>query len=168
MKEDYATMFSALKQATKQVPIAGNVFGKRPSMARSASTQLDGGNIKKLLKDEREFDKFLNKYFDMLDEDNSGKLTREEMKPALIRFGVLLGLPPAGSVSEADELVDKMYTTLMAESLDNEVDRPSFITISKEFLRSISDELQGSSTFGNNVTCFKHVSSSIDSCICNA
>ena len=146
------TMLSALKQATKQVPIGGNVFGKRPAMHRSASTQLDGGNIKKLLKDEREFDKFLDKYFDMLDEDRSGKLSREEMKPALIRFGVLLGLPPAGSVSEADELVDKMYTTLMAESLDKEVDRASFTTISKEFLRSISDELQGLGISGQNFT----------------
>ncbi|CAI5531196.1 unnamed protein product [Closterium sp. Naga37s-1] len=119
-------------------------FKKPAFLQRSLSkgSYLDGKKIKKLLNDETEFSAFLNKYFDLLDDDKSGKLSRAELKPALVRFGTLLGLPPAGTTAEGDELVDRLFTTLMADNLKEEVDRESFITISKEFLKSVSQELE--------------------------
>ncbi|GJP34367.1 hypothetical protein CLOM_g18817 [Closterium sp. NIES-68] len=117
---------------------------KRPFLQRSLSkgSFLDGKKIKKMLKDDKEANSFLNQYFDLLDDDKSGKLSRAELKPALVRFGVLLGLPPAGTTAEGDALVDRLFTTLMADDLGEEVDRASFINISKEFLGSVSEELE--------------------------
>jgi len=66
-----------------------------------------------------------------------GTLDREKIEPALIRFGALLGLPSPGHRRprrRRTAMVDRLFTSLMAEDLGKEIDKASFVNVSRNFL----------------------------------
>lgn len=59
---------------------------------------LDGSVIKALLEDEDEFAMLAENLFTELDTDESGKLSKKELKPAILQLGVEQGVPPVTGV----------------------------------------------------------------------
>lgn len=55
---------------------------------------LDGSTIKALLDDEDEFAMLAENLFEELDTDESGKLSRSELGPAVMQLGLEQGVPP--------------------------------------------------------------------------
>ena len=104
---------------------------------------LDGSKLHQLMQDEDEFDRFLNEKFDKLDADKSGRLSRDELRPAFLKLGELLGLPPPGTQREVDAYVDSIFRGVVSEDLSEEVDRERFVSTAKEILQGIAATLEG-------------------------
>ncbi|CAI5933645.1 unnamed protein product [Closterium sp. NIES-65] len=77
--------------------------------------------------DDAAFTAFLSHEFDRLDADGNGALSLGELKPALLRLGELLGMPPAGTAREVDELVEGLFASFMSPDLTEEIGRDSFV-----------------------------------------
>lgn len=59
---------------------------------------LDGSVITTLLEDEDEFAMLAENLFTELDTDESGKLSKKELRPAIVQLGVEQGVPPVTGV----------------------------------------------------------------------
>lgn len=55
---------------------------------------LDGSVIRLFLEDEDDFAMLAENLFTDLDTDDSGKLSRNELRSALVQMGVEMGVPP--------------------------------------------------------------------------
>lgn len=103
----------------------------------------DGKKVRRLLNDEDKFQEFLRSEFDKMDADHSGTLSLDEMKPALLRIGKLLGIPPPGTAQETDEMVDGLFASLVSVDLTSEVDRDTFVKVIGQVLSEASYALEG-------------------------
>ncbi|CAI5460624.1 unnamed protein product [Closterium sp. Yama58-4] len=92
--------------------------------------------------DDAAFSAFLSHEFDRLDADGNGALSLGELKPALLRLGELLGMPPAGTAREVDELVEGLFASFMSPDLTEEIGRDSFIRVCKDILSGASHALE--------------------------
>ncbi|CAI5997335.1 unnamed protein product [Closterium sp. NIES-64] len=90
-------------------------------------TIFDGKQIRRRMHDDAAFTAFLSHEFDRLDADGNGALSLGELKPALLRLGELLGMPPAGTAREVDELVEGLFASFMSPDLTEEIGRDSFV-----------------------------------------
>ncbi|CAI5524809.1 unnamed protein product [Closterium sp. Naga37s-1] len=92
-------------------------------------TIFDGKQIRRRMHDDAAFTAFLSHEFDRLDADGNGALSLGELKPALLRLGELLGMPPAGTAREVDELVEGLFASFMSPDLTEEIGRDSFVRL---------------------------------------
>ncbi|CAI6009418.1 unnamed protein product [Closterium sp. NIES-65] len=92
--------------------------------------------------DDAAFTAFLSHEFDRLDADGNGALSLGELKPALLRLGELLGMPPAGTAREVDELVEGLFASFMSPDLTEEIGRDSFVRVCKDILSGASHALE--------------------------
>ncbi|GJP86294.1 hypothetical protein CLOP_g16337 [Closterium sp. NIES-67] len=102
----------------------------------------DGKAIRRRMHDDAAFSAFLSHEFDRLDADGNEALSLGELKPALLRLGELLGLPPAGTARETDELVEGLFASFMSPDLTEEIGRETFVGICKDILRGASHALE--------------------------
>ena len=63
---------------------------------------LDGSDIMELVENEKVFDNFVDHKFKELDRDNDGKLSVNELQPAVADIGAALGLPAQGTSPDSD------------------------------------------------------------------
>jgi Ca2+-binding EF-hand superfamily protein len=100
---------------------------------------LDGTAIKMLLEDEDEFAMLAETLFTELDTDDSGKLSRNELRPAILQLGIEQGVPPAAATPEADELLTKLLTKYGQGS--EELGQAQFASLLQEVLQDMADSL---------------------------
>lgn len=100
---------------------------------------LDGTAIKMLIEDEDEFAMLAETLFTELDTDDSGKLSRNELRPAILQLGIEQGVPPAAATPEADELLTKLLTKYGQGS--EELGQAQFASLLQEVLQDMADSL---------------------------
>ena len=103
----------------------------------------DGTKVRRLMGDEDKFKAFLEDEFERMDADRSGTLTLAEMKPALLRIGKLMGLPPPGTAEETDDLVDGLFASLVSVDLSSSIDKEKFVKTTSDILSEASHLLEG-------------------------
>lgn len=101
----------------------------------------DGTDLLEALSDDAKITAVLNERFDALDENKDGRLSKAELKPALLRLAQMLGLPPPGNKDQVDVLIDTLFQALVSEDDSEEVDRERFVAVSKEILQQIAGSL---------------------------
>lgn len=69
---------------------------------------LDGSNIMELVGNKDVFSNFVNHKFQELDRDRDGKLSVNELKPAVSDIGAALGLPPKGTNPDSDHIYSEV------------------------------------------------------------
>lgn len=96
---------------------------------------LDGSDIMKLVGNKDVFSNFVDHKFQELDKDQDGKLSVQELKPAVADIGSALGLPAQGSSPDSDHI----YTEVLNEFTHGRQEKVSKI----EFKEVLSDILLG-------------------------
>ncbi|KAL2609130.1 hypothetical protein R1flu_027703 [Riccia fluitans] len=100
---------------------------------------LDGSTIKTLLDDEDEFAMLAENLFTALDSDDSGKLNRSELRPAVLQLGLEQGVPPPSAKPEADELITKILQKYANGS--DELGQVQFAELLQAVLQDLADSL---------------------------
>ncbi|XP_059314331.1 uncharacterized protein LOC132065107 [Lycium ferocissimum] len=101
----------------------------------SESQVMDGSDIMKLVGNEAVFSNFVDHKFQELDIDQDGKLSVNELQPAVADIGVALGLPAQGSSPESDHI----YSEVLQEFTHGKQEKVS----KTEFKEVLSDILLG-------------------------
>lgn len=70
----------------------------------------DGSQIKGLVENESNFNKYVDKTFNSLDTHHKGTLSKQELMPIMEHFGEALGLPPHGTDKDSDHIYDEVDT----------------------------------------------------------
>ncbi|EXB36848.1 hypothetical protein L484_003233 [Morus notabilis] len=96
---------------------------------------LDGSNIMELVGNEEVFSNFVEHKFHELDKDCDGKLSVNELQPAVADIGAALGLPAQGSSSDSDHI----YSEVLSEFTHGNQEKVS----KTEFKEVLSDILLG-------------------------
>lgn len=102
---------------------------------------LDGSTIKALLDDEDEFAMLAESLFEELDTDESGKLNRSELGPAVMQLGLEQGVPPPAAQPEADELITKLLAKY-AEDGQQELGQAQFAALLQTVLQDLAESLE--------------------------
>ncbi|KAE9593421.1 hypothetical protein Lal_00029293 [Lupinus albus] len=96
---------------------------------------LDGSNIMELVGNEQVFSNFVDHKFHELDRDKDGKLSVNELQPAVADIGAALGLPAHGSNPDSDHI----YSEVLNEFTHGKHEKVS----KSEFKEVLSDILLG-------------------------
>eukprot|EP00249_Psilotum_nudum_P004337 c17856_g2_i1 orf=85-1095(+) len=101
---------------------------------------LDGSTIKTLLEDEDDFAMLAENLFTELDVDDSGKLSRKELRFALMQMGVEMGVPNPSATPDADAL---LYSILKKHEVDSseELGQAQFAKELQGILQELADSL---------------------------
>lgn len=78
---------------------------------------LDGSNIMELVENEEVFSHFVEHKFHELDKDRDGKLSVNELQPAVADIGAALGLPAQGSSPDSDHIYSEVSFLTVVSSL---------------------------------------------------
>ncbi|KGN43221.1 uncharacterized protein LOC101204305 isoform X1 [Cucumis sativus] len=108
-----------------------------PSSPSSSSKPqvLDGSEIMELVANNHLFSSFVDHKFHDLDTDKDGKLSLQELHPAVADIGAALGLPPQGTSLDSDNI----YSQVLNEFTHGSRDKVS----KTEFKEVLSDILLG-------------------------
>lgn len=101
---------------------------------------LDGSVIRLFLEDEDDFAMLAENLFTDLDTDDSGKLSRNELRSALVQMGVEMGVPPLSVKPEADALLTSILKKHAAEG-NQELGQAQFAQLLQGILQDIADSL---------------------------
>ncbi|KAJ8433940.1 hypothetical protein Cgig2_001869 [Carnegiea gigantea] len=96
---------------------------------------LDGSDIMELVENEKVFNSFVDHKFHELDRDHDGKLSVNELQPAVADIGAALGLPAQGTSPDSDLI----YSEVLNEFTHGKEDKVS----KTEFKEVLSDILLG-------------------------
>eukprot|EP00850_Spirogloea_muscicola_P007308 SM000036S13352 [mRNA] locus=s36:780591:782791:- [translate_table: standard] len=110
--------------------------------AAAAAATLDGSKIRALVGDDAAFAAFVDAKFAELDANGNGRLSKAELKPALLALGPALGIPPPGTKEEADKLIDMVFEAAFAKDDKEEVTKEEFAAFNREILLGIADGLE--------------------------
>jgi Ca2+-binding EF-hand superfamily protein len=106
------------------------------SMKKSGAGEvLDGSNIMELVGNEEVFSHFVDHKFHELDKDRDGKLSVNELHPAVADIGAALGLPAQGSSPDSDHI----YSEVLSEFTHGKQEKVN----KTEFKEVLSDILLG-------------------------
>ncbi|TXG64721.1 hypothetical protein EZV62_011715 [Acer yangbiense] len=109
--------------------------GRKKSDQQQQQQVLDGSDIMELVENKEVFSDFVDHKFQVLDRDNDGHLSVNELQPAVADIGAALGLPAQGTSSDSDHI----YTEVL-----NEFTHGTQKKVSKtEFKEVLSDILLG-------------------------
>ncbi|PON83398.1 Parvalbumin [Trema orientale] len=106
-----------------------------PTKKKSGHEVLDGSNIMELVGNEEVFTHFVDHKFHELDKDRDGKLSVNELHPAVADIGAALGLPAQGSSPDSDHI----YSEVLSEFTHGKQEKVS----KTEFREVLSDILLG-------------------------
>ncbi|PON55117.1 Parvalbumin [Parasponia andersonii] len=81
-----------------------------PTKKKSGHEVLDGSNIMELVGNEEVFTHFVDHKFHELDNDRDGKLSVNELHPAVADIGAALGLPAQGSSPGSDHIYSEVFS----------------------------------------------------------
>lgn len=109
-----------------------------PPLPKKDGNVLDGSKLLALVRNESEYETYINAVFEELDTNRNGRLCLTEIRPAVLRVTGLLGMPRPGSAKEADELVENVFQNLYEKDAGDELDRETFARISHEILLEIA------------------------------
>lgn len=98
---------------------------------------LDGHALRDLMDDEDDFAMLAENLFTDLDADDRGKLSKNEIKNALVHMGVGMGVPP---FSECGDLLDNIVKTHGAEG-EEQLGQAQFAQLLQAVIQDIADTL---------------------------
>eukprot|EP01018_Ginkgo_biloba_P022465 Gb_12242 [translate_table: standard] len=101
---------------------------------------LDGSVIRLFLEDEDDFAMLAENLFTDLDTNDSGKLSRNELRSALVQMGVEMGVPPLAVKPEADALLTQILKQHGAEGTE-ELGQAQFAQLLQGILQDLADSL---------------------------
>lgn len=101
---------------------------------------LDGSVIRLFLEDEDDFAMLAENLFTDLDTDDSGKLSRNELRSALVQMGVEMGVPPFSDNPEGDALLTNILKKHGAEGTE-ELGQAQFAQLLQGILQDLADSL---------------------------
>lgn len=101
---------------------------------------LDGSVIRLFLEDEDDFAMLAENLFTDLDTDDSGKLSRNELRSALVQMGVEMGVPPFSVTPEGDALLTNILKKHGAEGTE-ELGQAQFAQLLQGILQDLADSL---------------------------
>lgn len=105
---------------------------------KSSQEVMDGSDIMELVENDKVFTNFVDHKFQQLDADCDGKLSTNELQPAVNDLGAALGLPAHGSSPQSDQI----YSEVLNEFTHGKQEK-----ISKtQFKEVLSDILLGMAT----------------------
>lgn len=103
------------------------------------ATVVDGSQIRELVENKEAFIRYVDEKFAELDKDNNGKLSPQELQPAISKIGIALGLPPLGSSPESDHIYEEVTEEfLRGKEL---VSKEEFGTVLSDILLGMADGL---------------------------
>lgn len=92
--------------------------GERKKGGEEKKVVLDGTEITELVENKEAFTSFVEHKFRELDADHDGKLSVEELQPAVADIGAALGLPAQGTSPDSDRIFSEVSlstTTICSE-----------------------------------------------------
>lgn len=98
---------------------------------------LDGHALRDLMDDEDDFAMLAENLFTDLDADDKGKLSKNEIKNALVHMGVGMGVPP---FSECGDLLDNIVKTRKAEG-EEQLGQAQFAQLLQAVIQDLADTL---------------------------
>uniref|UniRef100_A0A0D6QUL6 EF-hand domain-containing protein n=1 Tax=Araucaria cunninghamii TaxID=56994 RepID=A0A0D6QUL6_ARACU len=101
---------------------------------------LDGSVIRLFLEDEDDFAMLAENLFTDLDTDDSGKLSKNELRSALVHMGVEMGVPPLSVKPEVDALLTSILKQHGAEGTQ-ELGQAQFAQLLQGILQDVADAL---------------------------
>ncbi|CAM6087385.1 unnamed protein product [Calypogeia fissa] len=99
----------------------------------------DGSDIKRLVGNESNFNKYIDKTFNSLDTHHKGTLSKKELMPVMENLGQSLGLPPHGADKESDHIYDEVFEEFNNE---NGVSKETFAKVLREVFLGLADGLE--------------------------
>lgn len=82
--------------------------GNNQQQQQQQQQVMDGSDIMELVENKEVFSNFVDHKFKELDRDNDGKLSVNELQPAVADIGVALGLPARGSSPDSDHIYSEV------------------------------------------------------------
>lgn len=101
---------------------------------------LDGSVIRLFLEDEDDFAMLAENLFTELDTVDSGKLSRNELRSALVQMGVEMGVPPFSDNPEGEALLTNILKKHGAEGTE-ELGQAQFAQLLQGILQDLADSL---------------------------
>eukprot|EP00246_Nothoceros_aenigmaticus_P001141 TRINITY_DN11505_c0_g1_i1.p1 TRINITY_DN11505_c0_g1~~TRINITY_DN11505_c0_g1_i1.p1 ORF type:complete len:340 (-),score=91.07 TRINITY_DN11505_c0_g1_i1:562-1581(-) len=102
---------------------------------------LDGSVIRGLLEDEDEFAMLSENLFTEFDKDDNGKLSRSELRPAILQLGVEMGVPTPSATPEAEPLLSELFKRYRLDEAQ-ELGQTQFAKVLQEILQDLEKLLQ--------------------------
>ncbi|KMZ64209.1 Calcium-binding EF hand family protein [Zostera marina] len=87
---------------------------------------VDGSEIEEMVGNEKVFSSYVDHKFQELDVDGDGKLSIQELQPAIADIGAALGLPPHGSSPDSDKIYSHVRSYFTRGKEEEEVSKTGF------------------------------------------
>lgn len=81
---------------------------QQPGQRKGVVQVVDGSEIRALVEDKDAFARFVDDRFRKLDADGDGRLSVNELQPAVADIGAAIGLPKRGSSQQADHIYSEV------------------------------------------------------------
>ncbi|KAH9617717.1 hypothetical protein KSS87_017406 [Heliosperma pusillum] len=102
---------------------------------------MDGSDLKELVENKQVFSLYVDNKFKELDIDNDGKLSVNELEPAIAHIGLALGLPPQGSSSHSDHIYSQVLNEF-THGKDEKVSKTGFKEVLSDILLGMAAGLK--------------------------
>lgn len=102
----------------------------------------DGAKLQEFVEDNEAFAKYVDERFETLDKDHNGRLSPQELKPAVAAIGVALGLPSQGSSPDTDIVYDQVLNEYFIAGKTDGISKEDFRTVLSDILLGVADGLK--------------------------
>lgn len=102
----------------------------------------DGLKLEQFVEDNEAFAKYVDKRFEALDKDHNGRLSPQELRPAVAAIGSALGLPAQGSSPDADIIYDQVLNEYFVSGKTDGISKEDFRTVLSDILLGVADGLK--------------------------
>lgn len=99
---------------------------------------VDGSEIEEMVGNEKVFSSYVDHKFQELDVDGDGKLSIQELQPAVADIGAALGLPPHGSSPDSDQIYSHVRSYFTCGREEEEVSKNGFKGVLSDVLLGVA------------------------------
>lgn len=104
--------------------------------------RFDGSKLEEFVQNNEAFAKYVDERFEALDKDHNGRLSPQELRPAVAAIGVALGLPSQGSSPDADIIYDQVLNEYFIAGKTDGISKEDFRTVLSDILLGVADGLK--------------------------
>ncbi|ERN18735.1 uncharacterized protein LOC18447103 isoform X2 [Amborella trichopoda] len=108
---------------------------------KNVEAVMDGSKIRDLVESDEVFNKFVERKFEELDHNRDGKLSPQDLRPALTDIGAALGLPAQGSSPDSDHIYDEVLSEF-THGNSGEVSKSQFKEVLSDILLGMAAGLK--------------------------
>jgi len=102
----------------------------------------DGSKLQDFVENHGAFAKYVDERFEALDQDHNGRLSSQELRPAVAAIGAALGLPSQGSSPDDDIIYDQVLNEYFIGGKNDGISKEDFRTVLSDILLGVADGLK--------------------------